>query len=148
MGNPEYSRNYYLQHREEKKKYSKRYYREHKSEYKQYINRPEVKRRIKRYRKLVNQNEKVKKYLVSIRLKLIEFLGSKCCKCGIDDIRMLEIDHINGNGFKKNKRFTNTYCEHLYYLKRPEKAKITFQILCGNCHNIKTYEERRRTKQL
>ena len=62
-----------------------------------------------------------------------------CCKCGFDDIRALQIDHINGGGLKHFKSHTSVgYYKSM--LDEPEK----YQLLCANCNWIKRYENKER----
>ncbi len=82
--------------------------------------------------------------------EIIKVLGGKC-KCGINDIRVLDIDHINGDGKKYNingKRgiraeFSGGMTGFACWVKQnPRDAKKRFQVLCANCHRIKTYENK------
>lgn len=52
--------------------------------------------------------------------------GFKCAKCGFDNLGALEIDHIKPR--------------HL----GGDHSKSNLQILCANCHTIKTREENRK----
>ena len=62
----------------------------------------------------------------------------KCVECGNDDFRVLEFDHLNettklfaiGEGMKLGYAFS----------KIEEEIKKC-QVLCANCHRIKTYEK-------
>lgn len=67
--------------------------------------------------------------------KVFEKFGSKCGKCGFTDIRALQIDHVNGEGYKeKNKSDT-------YYVKVLNDITGSYQLLCANCNWIKRYEK-------
>lgn len=80
------------------------------------------------------------KYRMSIRIFLIELLGGVCIMCGYNkDIRGLELDHINGGGLRERKTFGSRDGMIIYYRKHPEEAKMKLQLLCGTCHNIKTF---------
>jgi hypothetical protein len=72
------------------------------------------------------------------RLAVLEALGGKCVRCGIDDWRVLQIDHINGGGSKERKQVTSIDRYYKDMLLSPEK----YQVLCANCHQIKRYEEK------
>jgi hypothetical protein len=79
------------------------------------------------------------------RLVVIGILGSKCAKCGFDDYRALQIDHINGNGNKErkdNKR--NNYSAIKKILAGETK---NYQLLCANCNWIKRYENNEHSKR-
>src|SRR3990167_9017775 len=43
------------------------------------------------------------------RIELILLLGGKCINCGISDIRILQVNHINGNGRKELKNPARLY---------------------------------------
>lgn len=68
--------------------------------------------------------------------------GAKCVKCSYLDPRALQLDHINGGGCKDMKNHTNTEQLVRYYIKNPELAKKTLQVLCANCNWIKVHVNR------
>jgi hypothetical protein len=72
------------------------------------------------------------------RLQVLSALGGKCDRCGIDDWRVLQIDHIDGGGTRERKQVTSIDRYYKDMLLTPEK----YQVLCANCHQIKRYEER------
>jgi predicted HNH restriction endonuclease len=72
------------------------------------------------------------------RLEVLSALGGKCVRCGIDDWRVLQIDHINGGGSQERKQVTSIDRYYRDMLLSPEK----YQALCANCHQIKRYEEK------
>lgn len=75
------------------------------------------------------------------RRELIQEMGGECIKCGFDDWRALQIDHINGGGTNDNKIMRNF--SPLKRLKEIIKNKdIIYQLLCANCNWIKRYEQR------
>lgn len=70
----------------------------------------------------------------SKRWELIHILGGKCKKCGEENFKELEIDHIHNDGD----------LERLYYTRMDERyisnhmrARQRLQILCKKCHDIK-----------
>ncbi len=86
-------------------------------------------------------------YITRKKLKLLNILGTQCARCGNGDIRVLQIDHINGNGLSNRRRFNTNICSErsqvpmiLYYVKHPEEAKQELQTLCANCNWIKRAE--------
>lgn len=74
------------------------------------------------------------------RLKTLEIMGNKCIKCGFDDIRALQIDHINGGGAEEIRtwKFKGNYNENV--AKSFLNAEFKYQLLCANCNWIKKYE--------
>lgn len=77
---------------------------------------------------------------LSTRLELVDYLGSRCVKCGFSDIRALCIDHISGGGTRD--RLTRGANYYRYYLEHLEEAKDKLQVLCANCDRIKKYENK------
>lgn len=88
--------------------------------------------------------------------KLIEILGGFRCvcngttwrcwhqgKCNITDERILQKDHINGNGYMHNHtQFKRAHQRTMlkYYISNPKIAKKELQVLCANCNWIKRVE--------
>ena len=76
--------------------------------------------------------------------EILAFLGDKCKHCGIDDIRVLQIDHINGGGRKEIELSNSRGYLHFYFkqLKQDEGAFLKkYQLLCANCNWIKRVEK-------
>lgn len=90
----------------------------------------------KEYVKSSKFKESNRRYTASIRPKLVAELGGKCVKCGFNDIRALQIDHINGGGSKEVRKRGTTEM-YRFYLKNKEEAIKKLQILCANCNWIK-----------
>lgn len=79
----------------------------------------------------------VTKYHERLRVKTLMLHGGQCERCGINDVRVLQLDHINGGGHRERVRNGNNSHTALYAgLRRPHE----FQILCANCNWIKRYE--------
>lgn len=53
--------------------------------------------KLKRAELVAKETRKAKAYIYKV-------LGNKCCKCGFVDERALQLDHINGDGFKDRKK--------------------------------------------
>lgn len=81
-----------------------------------------------------------KKWRNKIRNKLLGLLGNKCMKCGITDFRVLQVDHINGNGNKERRIIASCHEYHLYIINKVLKGSKDYQLLCANCNWIKRYE--------
>lgn len=71
-----------------------------------------------------------------LRLACIAAFDGCCAHCGFTDERALEFDHIKGGG-RKERGGTDRWKEILCDLAA---AKQKFQLLCANCHRIKTRE--------
>jgi len=66
--------------------------------------------------------------------------GKMCCSmCGCDDIRVLEIDHINGNGNKERYQAGYTY---KWYSEIKRNKRDDLRVLCRNCNWIHLCEKR------
>lgn len=76
---------------------------------------------------------------VSLRKKMLKYLSDKSCViCGMNDPRVLEFDHINPS--TKNisiARALSNAAKWDAILQEISKC----QILCANCHKIKTAEQ-------
>lgn len=77
-----------------------------------------------------------KKYHDELRLKVQKVLGGCCAHCGITDHRVLEIDHIDGGG-RQEQLLIGVYGIR----KKILKDSTGYQLLCSNCHTIKTWHE-------
>ena len=85
--------------------------------------------------------ESINKYRQRIRLAAIAILGGACVKCGFDDIRALQIDHINGGGGKELK--ISNGGNHMNKIIRSVLNKENkYQLLCANCNWIKRWENK------
>jgi hypothetical protein len=70
---------------------------------------------------------------VKVRIEMIQSYGGKCCNCGVDDIDVLDIDHVHNNGAEDRKN--NLYGYNLYRrLKKLNWPKNNYQLLCKNCN--------------
>ncbi len=66
--------------------------------------------------------------------------GEPCCKrCGITDLRILTMDHINGNGYQHRKEIKKRGSSFYCWTKKNGYPN-DLQILCHNCQWIKRIE--------
>lgn len=91
------------------------------------------------------KNVKVRKnymqaYHQRIRNAIFEILGKQCVNCGFDDIRALQIDHIEGGGHKEKSKITTHYFK--FVLGEILKGSTKYQVLCANCNWIKRAENK------
>ena len=101
---------------------------------------PEIKTRLraadKRWRdahrvELRKRNRVYKKrYDEGMKKKVFEHYGIKCADCGIEDMDVLSIDHINGGGREHRKKIGRKINIWLCRNNFPEG----FQTLCFNCN--------------
>ena len=78
-----------------------------------------------------------------LRRRIIEKLGGCCVSCGLKDVRVLQIDHVNGGGQKEMRRGLGAGMSYYYRVLRDETGK--FQLLCANYNWIKRHEEKEAT---
>jgi len=96
----------------------------------------------------IKAREQTRKYKRRVRIELMELLGgTKCVRCGFDDYRALQLDHLNGGGNDDRRKLGGNDVEAAFYLKNPELAKRTLQILCANCNWIKKHEKKEHPKE-
>ncbi len=116
----EIARKRYEDNKEHCKKISMRYYYKHKKEYKQ-----------KRW-----------KLALDIHKKAIKILGGKCIICGIDDLRILQINHIDGEGTKEYKKIGN----YIFYksIIDGKRNLDDLDVRCANHNILYEYETGRR----
>ena len=94
--------------------------------------------RVKSIGKIRKNNDK---YNHSLRQKVVDCLGGKCIKCGFNDIRALQIDHINGGGYQEMKNLSAKQRYKLVLQSTQNKEK-KYQLLCANCNWIKRFEDK------
>ena len=82
-------------------------------------------------------------YRLEKRMAALGALGGKCARCGFDDWRALQVDHVTGGGTKERRtRGTITY-----FLTVVVEAKSgKYQVLCANCNWIKRFENKEHWK--
>ena len=85
-------------------------------------------------------NKKYREYRARIRREVLIFVGGemglKCKRCNFDDIRALQIDHVNGGGRQEIRKFR----DNSRYIKHIKKNPENYQLLCANCNWIKKVE--------
>lgn len=72
------------------------------------------------------------------RIAIVAFLGGRCARCGFEDPRALQIDHVHGGGVREIKRLGGNRSKfYARILETPER----YQLLCANCNWIKRVEQ-------
>jgi hypothetical protein len=72
----------------------------------------------------------------NLRRAVFAYLGGGCVRCGNADQRVLQIDHTDGGGRKERAALGS-----LSIYRAILKGKPGYQLLCANCHAIKTLGE-------
>ena len=88
---------------------------------------PENKRKVAIYTRTIQRKT---------RDKVLELLGNKCIRCGFNDPRALQVDHIHGGGNKKDPSRGVMF----YRITKGKYDITTLQLLCANCNWIKKAE--------
>ncbi len=124
-----YNARYRKEHRKQLRLASKKYYAKNKSQLLLAQRQRSQSWRDQRYWSMKNRRD-------AIRKQCIELLGGKCCRCGFQDYRALQLDHRYGNGFA-DRRIIGSIA---YYRHVLQVGKKKFQLLCANCNWIKRAE--------
>jgi hypothetical protein len=125
MQTAEYFKNYNKTHKATRSAQAKRYYT---------ANKLKLSQKSDEYYEFnrIQINKKRKDYRDSKRLEVITHLGGKCNKCGFNDIKALQIDHINGGGRKDRNGLILGF-----FKKVLADDSDNYQLLCANCNTIK-----------
>lgn len=92
-----------------------------------------IKNSVQRNKHVKNKRKEVKDYITRYK----QFVG--CKLCGIKDHRVLDFDHLD----RKTKLYNVSCIMNWSYSIAFAKEEIRkCQILCANCHRIKTWKER------
>lgn len=68
--------------------------------------------------------------------------GRSCAICGFDDIRALQIDHIENDGAAERKSLGGKSVSgwRFYEILKARGYPEGYQTLCANCNNIKQWD--------
>lgn len=98
----------------------------------------ELNKELFRYQDTLNTVCRNQGYSLSLRKKILIFLGCKCLNCGLEDVYYLQLDHKKDDGGKERreskKHGINLW---LYYWNNLVDAYLNLQVLCGKCNNMK-----------
>lgn len=87
------------------------------------------------------KSETSRQWRARIRREVLDYYGGPCKVCGVSDLEMLVLDHINDDG-AAHRRSLNKFGSHIYKWAIDKGFPPLFQVLC---HNHNTKKERRRT---
>jgi len=113
--NREYRKEYYKQNREKVRECAKEHY---------IRNRDNILRYTKNYRA---------KRKLEILQKISGLEKPICSNCGCDDLRFLEVNHINGGGRLEDKKFKNLLYNRIINGKRKVDD---LNVLCKMCNSL------------
>jgi hypothetical protein len=80
--------------------------------------------------------ERSRRIAQELRRDALAALGNKCARCGITDVRVLQIDHPRGGGHKEFRKI-GSHGVYRSAIKNPKK----YQALCANCNIVKACEK-------
>lgn len=74
-------------------------------------------------------------YLQEVRLLVLNMLGGPICvDCGCNKLEILEINHINGGGYKeRQKRSTLNYYRKILQTDYPQ---LKYNVMCRVCNSL------------
>ena len=81
----------------------------------------------------------VNAWAAALRQKVLAAFGSRCEKCGFDDWRALQIDHVRSNGYVERKKLKTLGLYRRVLGMTERERKQEYQLLCANCNVIKKY---------
>lgn len=82
------------------------------------------------------------RYHLRKRLAVIQLLGAVCRRCGFNDARALEVNHIVGGGRAehRDRRGVNFYNDILM----GKRTTVDLELLCANCNVLYEFERGKR----
>lgn len=72
---------------------------------------------------------------------VVDMFGGGCMECGFDNILALQLDHVIALRRTDAERGINSGTSLWRKVASGKVPKELVQLLCANCHSIKTYEE-------
>lgn len=75
-----------------------------------------------------------------LRREVLYLLGNRCVRCGFEDQRALQIDHIKGGGTAEQRDIGSTQLLRRVRAAWNSGDRGTYQLLCANCNWIKRHE--------
>ncbi len=71
---------------------------------------------------------------LNLKRRVLAIIGSSRCQwCGVDDARILEVNHLNGNGTKEYKSIGGRLYSQILAGKRPT---LDLGVLCSPCNRL------------
>jgi hypothetical protein len=126
--------------RDELKKYHAQWYAKNKEKVKE-----NVRRYVERNKDKVRGNRQAYVYMVKMEVLSHYSGGSMSCKhCGINDVEVLCLDHINDDG-KIHRKHGSQRGKNMYIYARHKGFIDGLQVLCYNCNMKKEIERKRRS---
>lgn len=127
-------------YRDYQRAYQKEWRKNNLAKRKAYEQRPEFKKRAA---------EIARRKRAELRAKAIKVYGGRCAFCGIEDGRVLQFHHVNGDGAEHRRKTLGgngrghkspTYYREIIAMFGAKPTKIS--LLCANCHLIVEWESK------
>jgi len=86
-----------------------------------------------------------KKAYHTLREEILLGLGGRCVKCRVNDLNVLQIDHVNGGGGQERKEVGHTKSYRIIRDRIRANDSSVFdeiQLMCANCHHLKSTRRR------
>src|SRR5205807_843609 len=101
----------------------------------------QIKRRARNWEKanIVHVAELRRAVAYRLKLRVFAMLGDKCSRCGFDDDRALQVDHIYGQKEPRGSKLRSGGKLYRAIVKGLRDIH-EFQLLCANCNSIKAFE--------
>lgn len=92
-------------------------------------------------------NEWRRGYYAGLRRAIIMLLGDVCRKCGEQDLRVIQIDHVKGGG-TAHRRVAGSGPGLIASIIRMirDNGRGQFQLLCANCNQRKKHTHKEGVK--
>lgn len=88
--------------------------------------------------KLAYNNSMIRQTLKRRRALLV-LLGGKCAKCGNEDYRVLQVNHLHGHGKEELRRFGRAN-EFYAAILSGQRSTDDLNLLCANCNVVYDYD--------
>lgn len=95
--------------------------------------------------RVVERKKTYKEKTRELKREVFKLLGCKCTRCGFDDPRALQIDHIKavGDNRRRRQQRLSSYNGYLPILEAMRSGNPhNYQLLCANCNWIKRWENK------
>ncbi len=77
------------------------------------------------------------------RIKTVFIYGGKCEDCGLEDVRVLQLHHVNGGGSAARRaRGEKEGTRLMRIIAKSGSRDPELDLLCANCHLIRHWNDR------
>lgn len=90
-------------------------------------------------------NERISSFKWKKHKDVIKLLGGVCVNCKEDNILVLQVNHLNGNGNKEYKNGNNNNEKFYRGILNGKRDTKDLDVRCANCNILFEYEMGRRT---